>query len=52
MITCAECGKVLIVEMVNYFTANRRFHFCDAVCSHKWYMTHETNGDKKGENNG
>ena len=30
MITCAECGKVLMVEMVKYYTANRRFHFCDA----------------------
>mgnify|MGYP001174342114 CR=1 FL=1 len=51
MISCAECGKVLMVEMVKYYTANRRFHFCDAYCSHAWHMTHETNGDKKDEEN-
>ena len=51
MITCAECGKVLMVEMVKYYTANRRFHFCDAYCSHAWHSTHETNGDIKDEKN-
>ena len=40
-----------MVEMVKYYTANRRFHFCDAYCSHAWHMTHETNGDKKDEEN-
>ena len=47
MVTCAECNKVLMAEMAQYFTANRRFHFCDAYCSTYWHMKHETNGDLK-----
>jgi hypothetical protein len=47
MVTCAECNKVLMAEMAQYFTANRRFHFCDAYCSTHWHMKHETNGDLK-----
>ena len=39
------------VEMIKYYTANRRFHFCDAYCSHAWHSTHETNGDIKDEKN-
>ena len=45
MISCAECGNVLMAEMTSYFTANRRFHFCDAYCSNEWHRKHETNGD-------
>ena len=48
MITRAECGKVLIVEMVRYYTANRRFLlFVMLTVPHAWHLIHETNGDKK-----
>ena len=35
MISCAECGKVLMVEMVNYYTANDYHQVSDEITD-KW----------------
>ena len=35
---CSTCSKFVVLEDVKYYTEDQQHVFCEAECSHKWYL--------------
>lgn len=35
---CTTCSKLLVVSEIKYHNGDSTHVFCDAYCTHKWYM--------------
>lgn len=42
-VSCAFCEKLISVDSIKYWTADRKNVFCDAECSTEWFKLNTWN---------
>lgn len=47
MLKCYTCDKLLLVGNIKYHTADKTKVFCDAYCSHAYYVNLKEDNNEK-----